>query len=314
MKTSVVLSAYNGELFVLEQLESIQNQTVPVDEVLILDDCSTDRTFAICEKFIKENKLFPTWQLERNEKNVGFKQNFYNGFLRATGDVIFICDQDDRWRPNKVEKIKYYFEQYPNTLSICSAFSRFWGSKILDKHVAVPNRKRNGVRKILFEDFMLFYSYLGMTTSFRKELLCLHYKESFALLPYDVAVNFVASINDQLLYVDEVLVDRRSYSTSVSHEVAKEWCNREFGGNVRLYQIYRDNLALEGFVKVISEYYSIYNKRYRKRLQRRIFLNKRRYSVIQKFSWYGWFLLLRQVRSFKEMKKCLYDLRYVRKR
>ena len=48
MKTSVVISSYNGEKFIYDQLESIRVQTVPVDEVIIIDDCSTDNTRAIC--------------------------------------------------------------------------------------------------------------------------------------------------------------------------------------------------------------------------------------------------------------------------
>ena len=84
MKTSVVLSAYNGEKYILEQLESIRMQTIPVDEVLITDDCSTDNTATICRQYIKEQKL-TNWSLIVNPRNTGFIKNFLNGFNAATG-------------------------------------------------------------------------------------------------------------------------------------------------------------------------------------------------------------------------------------
>ena len=121
MKTSVVLSAYNGEKFILEQLESIRIQTVPVDEVIILDDCSTDNTAKICQDFIFRHNL-SHWHIEVNTQNKGFVQNFYAGFQKATGEIIFICDQDDIWQPNKVERTKYFFKNHLDAMSICSAF------------------------------------------------------------------------------------------------------------------------------------------------------------------------------------------------
>ena len=50
MKTSVVLSTYNGEKYLVEQLDSIKNQTLSADEVVICDDCSNDNTVEIVRK------------------------------------------------------------------------------------------------------------------------------------------------------------------------------------------------------------------------------------------------------------------------
>ena len=71
MKTSVVLSAYNGEKYIFEQLESIRTQTVPVNEVLIFDDCSSDETSKICSNFIKIHGL-SNWKFVINTSNKGF--------------------------------------------------------------------------------------------------------------------------------------------------------------------------------------------------------------------------------------------------
>ena len=54
-KVSIIMSTYNGERYIREQLESLLSQTLKADEVLILDDCSTDSTCSIIEDFIVSN-------------------------------------------------------------------------------------------------------------------------------------------------------------------------------------------------------------------------------------------------------------------
>ena len=57
MKVSVVLSSYNGEQDIIEQLRSIDGQTRQPDEVLICDDCSTDGTVNLVQNYIEKNVL-----------------------------------------------------------------------------------------------------------------------------------------------------------------------------------------------------------------------------------------------------------------
>ena len=58
MKISVVLSSYNGEKYIEEQLNSLYFQILKPDEILIIDDCSTDNTVNIIENFIKKTIKF----------------------------------------------------------------------------------------------------------------------------------------------------------------------------------------------------------------------------------------------------------------
>ena len=57
MKTAVVLACYNGEKYIVEQLDSLRLQTRVLDEILIVDDCSTDNTIQIVEEYIKQYEL-----------------------------------------------------------------------------------------------------------------------------------------------------------------------------------------------------------------------------------------------------------------
>lgn len=102
MTTSVVIACYNGEKYILEQLESIRTQTVAADEVLICDDCSTDNTVSIVQEYIEKNQL-TGWQIHRNEVNRGWKANFANLILQASKDILILCDQDDIWYPDKLQ-------------------------------------------------------------------------------------------------------------------------------------------------------------------------------------------------------------------
>lgn len=99
---SVVITTYNGEKYIIDELESICNQTVKPDYVLISDDCSKDNTVALVKQFIENNKL-ANWHVNASQKNIGWKQNFISALENVEGDYIFIADQDDIWHPKKIE-------------------------------------------------------------------------------------------------------------------------------------------------------------------------------------------------------------------
>lgn len=105
MKISVAIATYNGEKFIGELFESIAKQTYPVDEVIIGDDCSSDDTAKLVQSFIKDHSLGNSWKFFVNESNLGFAKNFRAIVERCTGDVVFFCDQDDIWVPDRVEKM-----------------------------------------------------------------------------------------------------------------------------------------------------------------------------------------------------------------
>lgn len=109
MKLSVALCTYNGEQFIKVQLESILNQSLAIDEIIICDDGSSDRTIAIIEeiKLKFPNKI----SLYKNEVNLGLHKNFEKAIKICSGDYIFLSDQDDIWRNDKAEKIINYFSE-----------------------------------------------------------------------------------------------------------------------------------------------------------------------------------------------------------
>lgn len=99
MKISIALCTYNGEKYLSEQLESLLNQTKPIDEIVICDDQSKDGTELVVKNF--EAKL--PIRFYKNESSLRVVKNFEKAANLCTGDIIFFCDQDDVWEKDKIQ-------------------------------------------------------------------------------------------------------------------------------------------------------------------------------------------------------------------
>lgn len=118
MKLSVAFIVFNGSNYMEQQLDSILNQTVKVDEIVVCEDNSTDNTKEILEKYNKANPgLF---KILHNTQNLGSNKNAEKAIQHCTGDIVFLSDQDDEWLPNKVEITLQFFKQNPNMNGVFS--------------------------------------------------------------------------------------------------------------------------------------------------------------------------------------------------
>ena len=102
-KVAILLAAYNGEKYILEQLESLNRQTYRDFVCYIHDDGSTDETASLCKEFCKQHKDRFVF-LDYPGTN-GAKNNFFSLMKRVEADYVFFCDQDDLWQPEKIEKL-----------------------------------------------------------------------------------------------------------------------------------------------------------------------------------------------------------------
>ena len=101
---SVALATFNGQQFLKEQLESIAEQTVLPDELVVGDDGSNDETLNILADF-KRTAPFPV-HVTSNESSLRFGRNFMETAKRCKSDWIAFCDQDDVWISTKIEFVK----------------------------------------------------------------------------------------------------------------------------------------------------------------------------------------------------------------
>ena len=112
MKIHILLSTYNGEQFLAEQIQSIQQQTVQDWKLLIRDDGSTDRTREIIQEFVAQDSRIH-WINENESKNLGVIKSFHNLAQFEEADVYFFSDQDDVWLPQKLELSLAEARKYP---------------------------------------------------------------------------------------------------------------------------------------------------------------------------------------------------------
>lgn len=86
-KISVALCTYNGEKFIHQQIDSILNQSLKVDEIVVCDDGSTDETQNILAKY--QNKYPSIFKIHINEKNLRSVKNFEKAISLCSGEIIF---------------------------------------------------------------------------------------------------------------------------------------------------------------------------------------------------------------------------------
>lgn len=117
---SIVMAVYEPNLqWFKEQLESLEAQSYPNLELLVIDDCSPTVPFEIIKQYVSECiRSFP-YQIDRNEKNLGSNLTFEKLTRLATGKYIAYCDQDDVWLPEKLSVLEEKIEQTSAKL-VCS--------------------------------------------------------------------------------------------------------------------------------------------------------------------------------------------------
>ena len=109
MKISVALAAYKGEKFIGEQIASLLEQTLLPDEIVITDDSPDDLTEKAVKKFSD-----PRIRYFRNGEQLGVNGNFARAISMTGGEIIFLCDQDDVWKKDKIGKMVDALEKDPD--------------------------------------------------------------------------------------------------------------------------------------------------------------------------------------------------------
>lgn len=101
-QVSVALCTCNGQIYIEEQIKSILEQTYSPIEIIVCDDASDDNTVQILEK-ISTTSSVPI-RIKVNDQRQGIEKNYEQAISLASGNIISLCDQDDVWLPEKLEK------------------------------------------------------------------------------------------------------------------------------------------------------------------------------------------------------------------
>lgn len=102
MKISIALATFNGAGYLGEQLESIKRQSLQPTELIVSDDSSADDTVEIARRFARDAGFKVTVDVHPRFGN--YNENFVRAIGQCTGDIVVLCDQDDVWADNKLER------------------------------------------------------------------------------------------------------------------------------------------------------------------------------------------------------------------
>ena len=101
-RISVAMATYDGERYLPEMLESLANADTAPDELVVRDDGSSDRTLDVVHDFAARAP-FAVHVVPSDDGRLGYAQNFVAASRACTGDLLFFADQDDAWRPEKLD-------------------------------------------------------------------------------------------------------------------------------------------------------------------------------------------------------------------
>lgn len=132
MRISVCIPLYNGADSIRNALQSLVGQSRKPDEVIVVDDCSTDEGLAVFDDFKNDLPL----RIFRNEQNLGMVKNWNACLAKATGDIITFLHQDDGYFAEFLATAEKEFKSNPEI-----GFWACMGKHILDKGQPTPKFK-----------------------------------------------------------------------------------------------------------------------------------------------------------------------------
>src|SRR5574344_1421651 len=114
MRISIAMCTYNGGRFLAEQLDSLLQQHRRPDQVVVCDDGSTDNTLELLADFSNRAQAMGVAVLVHpNPRNLGYVRNFEQALALCDGDLVFLCDQDDIWHREKLQRYAQQFIARP---------------------------------------------------------------------------------------------------------------------------------------------------------------------------------------------------------
>ncbi len=222
MTVSVCMGTYNGESYIEEQLYSIFNQTQKPDEVVICDDCSSDKTVEIIKHFIDIHELKDSWVLYENQENKGYPANFYYAMEKCSGDIVLLSDQDDIWHPEKIDQMCRAMTAQKEAKAICCKFGLVNGSGEDINTIMAPthNGATGKLRQVTIQDVFYKCEWPGMVLCYRREWYGEWKKQSYQI-PHDFLICAKAAQENGFYQLDQELAYHRRHENNAGGEEHK---------------------------------------------------------------------------------------------
>lgn len=202
------MAVKNGSKFILEQIQSILPQLTGEDELIVSDDHSTDNTIQIIEE-IGDKRI----RVLKNPQH-GLIENFENALNASHGTFIFLADQDDVWKSDKIERMKKFLHKYD--LVVCDC-------EIVDEHLQASqdsffqlNRSRSGLFRNLIHN-----SYMGCCMAFHRKILSKALPFPSGLRVHDGWIGLIGEMYFTKIFIPDKLVYHRKHRGNASSTAGK---------------------------------------------------------------------------------------------
>ncbi|WP_457626256.1 glycosyltransferase family 2 protein [Persephonella sp.] len=204
-KVSVIIPVYNGERFIADAIKSVLNQTYKNIEIIVIDDCSTDRTKEVLfNNFgtIMNRTLF----YYKNEKNRERVYSRNKGVKLSTGDYIFFLDYDDLWEKRYIEDVVPYLKDHDIVYSFPRTFVDSEG-KIIRK----SKKEISSPEKIIFSGLIGYPS----ASAFKKSSFP-EYKDTYLMREdWEIYIRaYLKNLKIKIVDNDKVFIREHSNRTS----------------------------------------------------------------------------------------------------
>jgi glycosyltransferase involved in cell wall biosynthesis len=221
LTSEVLLCSYNGSAFVVEQLESILNQSHRVNKISIYDDHSEDGTVPLIQDFVRrrpehEQRLFT---IHINPTNLGYARNFIGAIENATEDVLFLCDQDDIWEAHKVQRLLELLQETgPDMVfsdgRIIDASGRPYGRSTVLHSYGLREHQIRRFRECSFE-LLLKRNYINGAAAAVRRTAALRALPLPCDMPHDYWLAIWCALHDGIVATPDPLYRYRSHGRNV---------------------------------------------------------------------------------------------------
>lgn len=208
---SVAMATYNGASYVEKQIKSILEQSMPIDELIVCDDCSLDETVKIIEHLsINDRRI----KLHINKNNIGYISNFYQAISMTSGKYIFLADQDDIWEYNKVERMMQVLGDLEAEV-LCTNFKIIDSQDKESNHsYIIPEFIQNTsqpIKKIDFYELLYGNVAQGCTYCFSENIKNIFININNHEVIHDYQLMLIGAAFDKAFYLNEKLIKYRMH-------------------------------------------------------------------------------------------------------
>ena len=247
MSVSVCMATYNGEKFVVPQVRSILDQLGREDELIVVDDCSSDGTVDVIRR-LADSRI----AIHLNERNRREVYSFGRAIALARHEHIFMADQDDIWIPGRVAVMSHALRAAAlvTTNFDCIDERGQPSPEILD---GVSSLDSDRHLKNIVDIFIGKTNYFGCAMAFRRDLVSLILPIPGYVESHDLWLALAANVSGSNAHLDESTLLKRRHGSNVTSPVSSR-------------SVYQKLRSRAGFVLSLLQLW--YRSKRRRRLQR----------------------------------------------